>query len=626
MFVIEVIPLKKGIGIESLSYYSSVEYTLGTVLSVPVRNKKIEGIVIRTKPVSMAKTALRTATFSLKKLEVQKDAPKIPQSLIATAQKICERIPAQIGSVLFSMLPADIRSGERPYPQLPDHIHSEVSVPSILTESKKDRYVAYRSHIRQSFAHRGSVLFVVPTSIEVEHAATLLSGGIEKRVITFSSAQTKRQTSASYAAFEDLSQSKLIVTTPNFAFLCRHDITTIIVESAGSPYYVSRTRPYLDARESLKIYAKTVGCSIILGDTVPQTEDEIARRDEKYSTFDEHTNRIQLPSTLLQAEHPKESNDFKIFTKELSEYITRTIDNRGRVFLYSSRRGLAPIVICNDCGHIFRCPDSGAPYSLLRTHKDQEEFRWFYCGTSGKRVRASDTCPDCGSWRLREQGIGIQQVYDYVKKEFPGLVLFLMDHTTANTHRKAKQIAQKFYDTKKAVLVGTNLALPYLTEQIECTAVISYEAMRAVPTWRADETVFSQLMMLRELTSKDLVVQTRSGTDELLTLAEKGLVDQFYDGEIDVRKALSYPPYSTFILLTWKGTKEQTLTIEETVKKQLIGNEVACYNSPLSTDQKTIRYGLLRIPSEQYPSPSLISSLRNLPPYIKIEINPAKII
>ncbi len=626
MFVIEVIPLKKGVGIESLSYYSSLEYSAGTILTVPIRNSKIEGIVTSTKPVGMAKTALRTATFSLKKLEAQPDAPKIPTSVIQTAEKICERLPAHIGSVLFALLPPDIRSGLRSYPQLPDHMYAEVSTPAILTDTAKDRFVAYRSYIRQSFAHRGSVLFVVPTSVDVERAKVLLSIGIEKRVVTFSSSHTKRQMDASYKDFEDLSQSKLIITTPNFAFLSRHDITTIIIEASGSQYYVSRTRPYIDSRDALKIYAKVTGCSIIIGDTVPQTEDEILRREDLYTTYDEHTKRLQFQSSLIVTQHEKEPNVFKILTDELRDSIKRTTDNRGRVFLYASRRGLAPIVVCNDCGHIFRCPDSGAPYSLLRTNKENEELRWFYCGTSGKRVPAADTCPDCGSWRLREQGIGIQQVFEHVQKEFPQLDTFLMDHTTANTHAKAKQIVKKFYETKKAILVGTNLAIPYLTKPIECSAIISYEAMRAVPTWRADETVFSQLMSLREITSMDLLVQTRSEPDELLGLAAKGLVDQFYDGEIEVRKALAYPPYSVFILLSWKGTKEQAQSIQETIAKDFNTYGIACYSGPLSTPAKAIRYGLIRISRKNYPAENLIRALRDLPPYIKIEINPVKII
>jgi hypothetical protein len=74
MFVIEVIPLKRGIGIESLSYYSALSYTEGTIISIPIRNQETMAVVIGFKEVSAAKTALKTATFSLRKLQAQPDS------------------------------------------------------------------------------------------------------------------------------------------------------------------------------------------------------------------------------------------------------------------------------------------------------------------------------------------------------------------------------------------------------------------------------------------------------------------------------------------------------------------------------------------------------------------------
>lgn len=628
MFVIEVIPLKRGINVESLSYYSALSYDIGTLLTIPLRNQETTAVVISSKSVSVAKTALKTATFSLRKLNIQPNAQKLPQSLLSTAQKVSEVSPASIGAILFSMLPPDIRDGERTYPKTAFHKNTEDTTPRILTDTTQNRYIAYRSHIRQTFAHRGSVVFVVPTSASIEEAKRKLEVGIENRVITFSSTQTKKQQQASFEAFEDLRQAKLIITTPSFAFLDRHDITTIIIESAGSQNYNLRNRPYLDIRELLKMYAKETGRSLLIGDALPTTEDEIKRRDEVYATHDEHAKRLELPGTLAIALHKKKEDgeEFSLCTTELKEQLNLISSYKGHAFLHCARRGIAPLVTCYDCGFIFRCPDSGAPYSLLRTFKGELEERWFFSSTSGKRVRAKDVCPECGSWRLREQGVGIQQVYEHIRTLFPKIELFLFDHTTATTHGKAKKIMSEFYATKKGILIGTSMVLPYLSKPVDVSAIMSYEATRALPTWRADETIFSLLIKLREYTQKDVIVQLRTASDELLQLASRGLVDQFYDSEIAVRKALEYPPYSVFILLSWNGTKEQTQEIETQLELSLKGFPMHCYSAPHSTDAKTLRYGLFRIQKEKWPSKDFIERLRSIPPYIKIEINPDRIV
>jgi len=628
MYVIEVIPLKRGIFTESLSYYSGLNYKEGTLLSIPVRNVSVMAMVVSSKPVSVAKTALKTATFSLRKLAPQSDARSLPQSLIATAQSMSTIIPAHTGSLLFAMLPPDIRDGQRKYPDTTFQKNTEDCTPRILTDTSVNRFIAYRSHIRQTFAHRGSVVFIVPTAALVEQARKKLEVGIENRVITFSSSHSKKQLDLSYAAFEDLRQAKLIIATPSYAFLERHDITAIIVESCGSSNYLSRVRPYLDIRELLKHYAKQTGRSLLFGDTLPKTEDEIQRREDIYATHDEHTKRLELQGSLEIVRHKQivAEEKFSLCTPELIEILNRSLAAKGHVFLFAARRGLAPAVTCFDCGYLFRCPDSGAPYFLLRTYKGEEEQRWFVSGTSGKRVRAADVCPSCGSWRLKEQGIGIQQVYDEIKKLYPRTEIFVFDHTTATTSKKAGKIIEGFYEAKRAILIGTHMCLPYISKPINTSAIMSYEATRTVPTWRADETIFSLLLTLREITMQDVVIQMRTDPDELIELARRGLVDQFYDGEIEVRNALKYPPYSIFVLVSWAGSKEQVQIVEDAVKGALGGYEVQTYSAPQSNEHKTLRYGLLRIDAKAWPDPKLMHALRSLPPYIKIEINPDRIV
>ncbi len=238
---------------------------------------------------------------------------------------------------------------------------------------------------------------------------------------------------------------------------------------------------------------------------------------------------------------------------------------------------------------------------------------------------AADVCTQCGSWRLREQGIGIQQVAAHARKHFSKTPITIFDHTTATTHVKAKKLAKQFYDTKGSIMIGTSMALPYLTKPVSLTAVTSYEAARAIPTWRAEEQVLSLLLKLREVTTKDCYVQLRSDPDPLLKYAARGLIDDFYTDEVTMRQVLSYPPYTTFVLLSWHGNKEQVTEIEEALRSQ-IDEEMQCYNEPLVTKKGITRHGLLRISREDWPKPELIETLRNLPPYIKIEVGPDRII
>jgi primosomal protein N' len=629
MYLVEIIPLMRGSAVGTLSYYSSQNLAIGTLVNTPIRNKVVNGLVSNCQSVSTAKAALRAATFSLKKLPLQSETNRVPDSVIATATELATIYPAQTGALLYALLPPDVRAGIRSYPQSETVERTSDTTPAVLTGMRHDRYITYRSLIRQTFARRGSTLFVVPTSVHVERARAALAQGIERRIITFSSTSTKKQLDAAYHQLGDLTEAKLIITTPNYALLERSDCTSIIIDEAGSPYYRSRTRPYLDARDVLKRYAKISQRSLILGDVLITTEDEYRRREEIYQTVDEHVQRLNFPTPLVVLEKDltiKPEKRFFILQPDTKAAIARTLAQKGRVFLYAARQGLAPAIVCYDCGYLFRCPESGAPYSLMRTYEEDTERRWFISSTSGKRVRASDTCPDCGSWRLREQGYGVQQVLDEVQALFPNTPTTLFDSTTASTRRKANALIQQFVSTKGGILVGTTMALPYLPDLIDLTVITSYEAARSVNTWRAEEAVLSLILTLREHTNKECIIQTRTAADGLLKIAQKGLTDTFYAEAIELRQQLGYPPFTTFVLLTSTGNKEQVAAGEAIIDAGLPHHVITYYNAPHSTTDKITRYGLLRIPAANWPDSELMASLRALPPYIKIEINPDRIV
>ncbi|MCA9362954.1 hypothetical protein KC851_01415 [Candidatus Kaiserbacteria bacterium] len=603
-----------------------MEYPIGSFVEVPIRGKTQNAIVTEIRPVSTTKTALKAATFSLRKLPQQPDPAVLPETIRSTATELTKLYPTTVGALLFQLLPTDIRNGSRLYPPSDTYLHQEETTPQVLTARIDERYVAYQSFIRTTFAHKGSIMIVVPTAVDVEHTVKELQKGIEDRLVIFSPNQTKKQRDGAYRKLSDTTAAKLIITTPSHAYLERGDLMTIVIEQSSSSHYVMRQRPYLDHRTALITYAKVSGRSILLGDTVPRTEDEVKRRQEQYLTYGEDAKRIAFTaplSIITQKDKPKPEQPFKLFSNELVTSVERALEARGHVFFYAARRGLAPVVACIDCGHIFRCPDSNTPYSLIRTQQNGEEERWFISSTSGKRVRAADVCPQCGSWRLRERGIGIQSVYDEWQKIMPDSNVTLLDNITAPTAKQATKLVEEFFAKKSGVLIGTQVALPFLSRGVDVSAIISLDAARTIPTWRADEYLFRLLLRLRECSAKEVLVQSRSETDNLLIHATRGAVERFYDEEIALREMLQYPPFYTFVLLTWQGNKKTVLDIEKNVSRALSDYNPQFYYNPNNQPDKVERHGLIRIKETNQ---EFITKLRGLPPYIKIQINPDRIV
>jgi primosomal protein N' (replication factor Y) len=487
----------------------------------------------------------------------------------------------------------------------------------------------YQTVVREAFARGSSVLFVVPTAHRAGLAERELSHGIEDRVVVLSG---EKRTAKGGERMERLSGERplLIITTPAFAYLERADIGTVVVEASRARGYRGMRRPYLDHVHAILTHARLTKRAVIIGDLVPYAEHVEALRERRFGEHGEHPKRINLPGKLSVIAQKKDYDGtipFTLFSPELLDSIETVMKKRGRVFLLSARRGLSPLVACADCGHIFRDPESGAPLSLHRTFKQGVEERILVSSASGYRERMRDTCPHCGGWRLRERGIGIQQVEIELKKKLPDVAITVMDHTTATTDGKAKKIIEVFYGIHSQVMLGTSLALPYLEKPIDASGIVSMDSLLAVPSWRQQEEAFATLLTLREKTNGPVWAQTRHRADDrVLALAARGELGVFYDEEIEARRSWNYPPFATFVLLSFKGAKDAVAATEATLQVQFAPYGIMFYGTPEEDGMHTLRRGLMRFPRESWPNADVVTLLRALPPTIKVEFDPERIV
>ena len=68
MYIIEVIPILRSVYTETLLYFSKVEIPVGSIIEIPVRKKKTKALVVYISRAHSAKSSIKSASFSLKKI------------------------------------------------------------------------------------------------------------------------------------------------------------------------------------------------------------------------------------------------------------------------------------------------------------------------------------------------------------------------------------------------------------------------------------------------------------------------------------------------------------------------------------------------------------------------------
>ena len=69
MYILSVIPISRGIPFNTLSYYSVDALSPGTLIEIPLGKQSIKGVVYESISLIEAKTSIKQATFSLKKIK-----------------------------------------------------------------------------------------------------------------------------------------------------------------------------------------------------------------------------------------------------------------------------------------------------------------------------------------------------------------------------------------------------------------------------------------------------------------------------------------------------------------------------------------------------------------------------
>ncbi|MEK7227423.1 MAG: hypothetical protein AAB641_00850 [Patescibacteria group bacterium] len=609
---VKVVPISKNAGPETLSYFSFAQPSPGTLVQVPVRKNLGIAVVERSRDVKDAKADIRRADFALKKIPKKNifDAGFSPQFLSAV-KETATYYATSAGALFAILLPKILlekpelffknkngarKSGNR-----------RAKEAILLQMETEERFSQYRAMVRQCFAKKTSIMFVVPTHLDALKAMERLSQGIAEYVYVFTLKEKLDKARNAWVGAASESHPILFITTPAGLAFERRDLDTIIMERENSRAWRTLSSPYIHFKVFIEKLAQETGRELILGDSVLSLETLWYWKEKGAEQGELSLVRWRLPaapSTLVDVStSANKDGEFEIFSRELKGLIKKALEEKEKIFLFGMRKGLSPTTVCGDCGLILPCLNCGAPVVL---HRQSGGGTIYICHACGTRRESSTTCGYCGSWKLVPLGIGVEKIAVEARKLFPNANVYLLDKDHAPTDRQVLGIMKRF-DESGGILVGTELALLHI-EKIPYNTLVSADSFFSIPDFGVNEKIFYLTSRLREIAEKETIVQTRNIGKQVLTWAALGNIIDFYTNEIEERKALLYPPFSIFI----KVIAPNVLA----VKDRFLKWHPDVYKDSL----------IMRIPREEWPNQELLETLSLLGPQFLIKVDPESII
>ncbi len=568
MKIVTVIPFKDIPNREDLTYFSSKDVKNGDIVSVPIRGKATLGIVIETKDVDDVKSDVKSMPFNLKKVEDVKEKSIFSDKLIDSIHKTGEYFVVSKSKVSEIIIPAIVKNNYDKispfYKEIPkgEEKETNIKLEKLLLQSNfLDRISIYKTLIRGSFAEKKSVYIVLPGENDIENFYKELSKGIENFTITIHSGISPKKTLEKIKDIMTKDHPLLIIGTAPFLSIPRNDLGVIILEQESSNFYKTIKKPYLDLRTFVEIFSTKIKAKLIFGDTLLRFETIGRKETEGLNELYPMSFRTNFREEIIISGREREENEkeFRIFNNQALEEISKSIERRERIFIFSLRKGLATQTVCRDCGEIITCDKCLVPL-VLYLSKDKKK-RMFACNKCGDEKSSDLNCGRCGGWNLFPLGIGtdtvIQEINKYFKKDL-GVKIFKIDRESIKTEKELKSILSDFEQKGPSILVGTEMALMYMKEKVDLSVISSFDSLWNIPNFRMSEKIIKLLLGLISKTEKKIIIQTKNHKDPILKSLLEENFSNFVRNELEERKTLHYPPFYRFIKVSFVGDKKNT--------------------------------------------------------------------
>lgn len=362
----------------------------------------------------------------------------------------------------------------------------------------------------------------------------------------------------------DRGEAKIVIGTRSAVFAPLHNLGLIIMDEEQENTYKSERTPRYNAKDVARFRCRYNRALFLMISATPSLESYSNAVKGKYvlCEMNERFGTSVLPQviTVDMKTEMKNGNRTPISAK-LRELIGETIDKGKQAILLINRRGYNTFIACNDCGHVITCPNCSIS---LTYHSYNNRLNCHYCGYS----KTLDTvCPECGSENVRYSGYGTQRIEDELGALFPSAKILRMDADTTSAKFSHDKLFNAFANHEYDILIGTQMVAKGLDfKDVILVGVVNADNSLYDENYNSSERCFDLITQVvgrsgRRGEQGKAVIQTVNPFNSTIEFAANQDYKSFYENEIELRKAMIYPPYCDIYSVSFVGENENTVAM-----------------------------------------------------------------
>lgn len=357
-------------------------------------------------------------------------------------------------------------------------------------------------------------------------------------------------------------RAKIIIGARSAIFAPAQNLGLIVIDEEHDESYQSEASPRYDSIEVAEYLCNKFNIPLVLGSATPSMREFYKAKMGKINllTLSQRANNSTLPKVEIVDLRDELANGNKtMISYKLQEEIQKNIETKKQTILYFNRRGFSSFLMCQDCGHTFKCDRCDI---TLTYHKVENKLKCHYCGEEYQIPRE---CPQCGSKNIKYIGAGTQKLEEQIKEMFPMASTIRMDIDTVSKKNSHEIILDKFRQENINILIGTQMVVKgHHFPNVTLVGAIFADTSLNIGDFRANERTFQTLTQVAGRAGRGndegrVIIQTFNPENYAIQYSKTQNYDLFYSTEIGIRKQLKYPPFCDIIAIALTGNNEKNL-------------------------------------------------------------------
>ncbi len=391
-------------------------------------------------------------------------------------------------------------------------------------------------------------------------------------------------------------EKTVVIGTRSAVFSPLKNIGLIVMDEEQEHTYKSENSPKFHARDIARFRCAYHKGVMLLASATPLVESYYKATQGVYKliTLKNRYGNAELPKiTLADIKQDSLVNGGMLIGKALKSKLENTFKNSRQAILFVGRRGYSSFVSCQSCGEVVSCPNCSVSltyHAFSGENRKNEKLSCHYCGYT---VPLMEVCPSCGKNSITRFGFGTQKLQDELENYYPEVRGIRMDTDTTATKHSHEARFNTFRSGEADLLYGTQMIAKGLDfPKVSLVGVVSVDALLYQNDFRATERTYSLLTQLAGRAGRagekgEAVLQTCNPQSDVLELVCKQDYEKFFEGEIAMRRVVTFPPFCSIALFRISAEREEDTrrgaTAFSVLLERLIGEKYP--------DIKTVRFG-----------------------------------